>query len=444
VKGIVTFSRGGLDIPEKAKPNDYEAIANAFIPPTAIVPLRETPNGRVQCIAFPGQLVEECQIIGKAENQNSANVHSPVPGKVREIRDIRLPNGESSPAVVIDLGGSFSRLGRRQEFYPWKSLSASEIGHILGEKGVLNLSRQPCSIQPLLAAAKKNGRQTVILNAIDPEPYGLSEILLCAQRSADIAMGLEIALKACGGSRIVLAINGNQKERYAALESALDGLKLQVERLELASRYPQGFDSQIRSAARFLPQKSYPIGEIEGGLMLNPSTVIAIYEAVALNKSFIERTITVSGDAVKNPATLKVRIGMRIGDLIEECGGFKGSPERLVVDGSMTGYAISDLDSPVMKTTTSILALTDSEIRRSRASSCIRCARCIEACPEALNPELLYRLLRFSRTADAMARGLSRCTSCGACGYICPSRVPLVDAFSRSLSAREKEGGQNG
>lgn len=444
MKGIVTFSRGGLDIPEKAKANDYEAITNAFIPPTAIVPLKETPSGKVQCIVYPGQSVEECQLIGKAENAVSVNVHSPIPGKVREIRDIVLPSGDLSPAVVIDLGGSFSRLGRRQEFYPWKSLSASEIGHILGEKGVLQLSRHPGALHPRLAAARKNGDQTVILNAIDPEPYGLSEILLCAHRAADVAMGTEIALKACGGSRIVLAVDGKQWERYAALESALAELKIPVERLELAHRYPQGFDSQIRSAARSLPQKAYPAEETERALMLNPSTVVAIYEAVALNKTFVERTITISGDAIKNPATLKARIGMRIGDLIEESGGFKGSPERLVVDGSMTGFAISDLDSPVMKTTTSILALTDAEIRRSRASACIRCARCIEACPEALKPERLYRLLRFSRADEAMAKGLSRCTLCGACGYICPSRVPLVDAFARSLAAGAKEGERNG
>jgi Na+-translocating ferredoxin:NAD+ oxidoreductase subunit C len=444
VKGIVTFSRGGLHIPEKAKLGDFDPISNAFIPPTAIVALKDNPRVKVQCLAYAGQEVEECQIIGRTETVPSANVHSPIPGRVREIRNIVLPDGSSSQAVVIDLGGSFSRLGKRQEFFPWKSLSASEIDHILCEKGVIDLSRDPASLHPILHAAKKKGRQNIILNAIDPEPYGLAEILLCAHRPKDVAMGAEIALKACGASRVILAMNARQKEHYESLLAALEALKVPCEALELDTKYPQGFDSQIRCAARSLPQKAFPQEELAGAPILNPSTLVAVYEAVALNKAFVERTITIAGDAIKNPATLKVRVGMRIGDLIEECGGFKGSPERLVISGSMTGFAIKDLDSPVMKTTTSILALTDTEIKKSRASACIRCARCIEACPESLNPDKLFRLIRFSRTKEAVSAGLARCTLCAACGYICPSRVPLVDTFSRALAAMEGEGSAHG
>lgn len=441
MKGIGAFLRGGLDIPERHKRGDFESIDNAFIPATAIVPLSEGARVQTRCNVYPGQEVDECQIIGRSENPGSANVHSPIPGRVKELKNIRLPDGNASQAVVIELGGSFTRLGKKQELYPWKSLSASEIDHILVEKGVLNFTRRPEALHQTLVTAKKGGCPAIIVNAIDPEPYGLTEALLCDHRPADIAIGAEISMKACGAGRAVIAVPVASTKRGTALESAFEAQKTKYERVELAARYPSRFDREVKAAVKNQLSRKFASEDFDKAVILNPSTLIAIYEAVALNKAFVERTVTVLGEAIRSPSVLKARIGTRIGDLIEECGGFKSIPERIVVNGSMTGFAIGDLDLPVMKSTTSILALTSAEIRKSGRSACIRCARCVEVCPERLNPERLFRLIRSGRHAGEYRASLARCTLCGACGYACPSRVPLVDTFSSTLEGVDQGGG---
>jgi electron transport complex protein RnfC len=354
------------------------------------------------------------------------------------MREILLPNGISSQAVVIDLYGSFSRLGKKQEVFHWKSLSAAEIDHILGEKGVLRLDRDPESLRPILSAARKNPCPTLIVNAIDVEPYCRTEGCLASERPEQLSTGVEIALKACGAVRVLMVYSASQEERVRPLLAACGNAKIAIEPVQTANAYPQGFASQIRKSSRRLPARLYAAGEIDRAIILNLSTLMAVYDAIVLNKTFVERVITISGEAIKRPAVLKVRVGMRIGDIIEECGGFKGNPERIVVNGPMTGYEIRDLDLPVMKGTTSILALSKPEIIESRKSPCIRCARCREVCPEALDPEYLFRLIDFGRDAEAMAGGLDRCTLCATCGYVCPSRVSLVEAFGATLRKNQK------
>ncbi len=440
VKSKVSFGKGGICFPERDAYEHIHTIQNAFIPPSAIVPLNECPEAEVRCLVYQGQRVEECQIIGRSDNAKGANVHSPIPGEVREIRKIILPGGLESEAVVIDLSGSFSRLGRKQELYPWKSLSAGELDHVLSEKGVIGLERKPIALHPVFASARKSAAQAIIINAVDVEPFDRTELAVICLRPEQICSGIEIALKTTGAQRAIFIYSSIHAQSLSGFFKVVEEAKLKISFIATEPIYPQGFSSQLRTAAMSIPAKICPAAEIRKAPIFNISTLYAMYEAIALNKPFMERTVHVGGDAVKHPSTLKVRVGMRIGDLIEECGGFKGLPARIVINGPLTGHAVEDLDIPVMKGMRSILALTEAEIRASRGSSCIRCARCVETCPEGLNPELVFRLLRAERLEEAEAAGIARCSLCGACGYICPSRVSLVDTFSKFLAKARKDG----
>jgi len=158
-------------------------------------------------------------------------------------------------------------------------------------------------------------------------------------------------------------------------------------------------------------------------------TIFAIYEAVTFGKPLIERVVTVSGGALKNPANLKTRIGTPIGDLIEDCGGFIETPAKIVVGGPMMGFTASDLDTPVTKGTSGILALTKKETRARADTQCLNCGRCIEACPMGLTPTLLYKQIDHGLFAEALESGLMDCKECGCCGFVCPAHLHLVQAM---------------
>jgi Na+-translocating ferredoxin:NAD+ oxidoreductase subunit C len=161
-----------------------------------------------------------------------------------------------------------------------------------------------------------------------------------------------------------------------------------------------------------------------------------------LAKPMVERYVSLGGGALKRPTVLKARIGTPIGDLIEECGGFLGPPARLVLRGALRGHSVHDLDTPITKTSSAVIALDAEEVGSLRRAPCIRCGRCASVCPERLDPDTLFRLVERGMIARAIALGLGSCTACGACGYICPSRVPLVAAFSSELRGIIEERGE--
>jgi electron transport complex protein RnfC len=161
---------------------------------------------------------------------------------------------------------------------------------------------------------------------------------------------------------------------------------------------------------------------------------------VVYGKPLIERLVTVSGGAIKNPANLRVRIGTPIGDLIEECGGFTEAPAKLVVGGPMTGFAVYDLDTPVLKGTSGVLALTAEETNSAARTACISCGRCIDACPMGLNPTILFKQVDHLEYEEALESGLMDCRECGSCGYVCPAHIPLVHGIKLGKRMARKKG----
>ena len=197
-----------------------------------------------------------------------------------------------------------------------------------------------------------------------------------------------------------------------------------VESILLEPRYPQDLPAQLLEA---IESSRGAAGDC---LIVRPSTALAAYEAVVLAKPMIERYITVDGGAIREPAILKARIGTPIRALIEECGGFARPPSRLVLGGPFRGFAVGDLNDPTTKTTSAVLALDKREVGSGRQLPCIRCGSCADACPERLDPQLIFRLVERGRIVEARDQGLERCTACGSCSYACPSRAPYAAAVS--------------
>lgn len=423
------FRHGGVSVDHRI-PLRTGHVENAFLPMHAMVVLRESLNAtEASPVVSVGQEVREGQLLARAVGKRSANVHSPIPGVVRRIERVRAPGGYDTFAVVVSLEGAFSMLGKKPERYLWKSLNKADIAHIIHDKGIVCVSTGLPLSDILTDRASKPGF-VMVVNALEMDPYRRVEETLLSLRPMDVVDGCAIAARVASPGKIIVAVDESvPRESLAAFEAALHTAEPEMTLQFFKRRFPQDMPSQI-AAALEVP--------VAGDLFtIAPATLVALHEAVVSNKPHIEQYVHVGGGAVKNPAILKARIGAPIGDLIEECGGFSGKPEILVIGGPYRGRAAIDLDTPVTRTTRAILALRGDETKTAPERPCVRCGECLTACPEGLDPYTIYKNLKVGRMEIAIATGLQSCTSCGACAYVCRSRIPLVRVFDE---ARAKEG----
>jgi electron transport complex protein RnfC len=424
MRSIRTFKQGGILVGAAVDWESSGPVKNAFLPNSAVILLKQHAGKQARCVVKRGEYVREGMVVGRANGALSANVHSSVPGIVRDIRLVPLPEGGQAEAVVVALEGSFERIGRKDERYLWKSMGRAELLATLRDRGVVDTVAPGMPLFDILGERRDIG--LLIVNAVECEPYLRAESSLLRDKGPEVMEGIAIAQTILSPKRTVLASSG--ADTSSLVQSPDTGPAIQFADLE--PRSPQDLPGQLLEAVEGSR------GQVEGGVViLKPTALFAAYEAIVLAKPMMERFVSISGGALKRPAVLKARIGTPIGDLIEECGGFLGPPSRLVMSGALRCYSVYDLDTPVTKTTSAVIALCAKEVGPRLRSPCIRCGRCSEVCPERLDPELLYRLVERGLSSKALDLGLASCTGCGSCGYICPSRVPLVAAFSAKLSS---------
>ena len=419
MKSSRTFRHGGFQFEAGLDWEQRGPARNAFLTNGAVILLKQHAGKQARCVVRRGEYVREGMMIGRADGALSAHIHSSIPGIVRDIRVVALPEGGRAEAVLVALEGSFDRLGRRGERYLWKSMGRNEIVATLRDRGVVDTEAPGIPLHDLLIERHEVG--LLIVNAMEGEPFLRAEACLLKDKGAEVMEGIAILKKILSPKKTVIATCQSDVFVLPPLsEECAD-----VEYVSFQAKYPQDMPRQLIEAID--GSRKRPLADT---LLVRPSTAFAVYEAIVLAKPMVERYISVSGGALKRPAVLKARIGTTIGDLIEECGGFLGPPSRLVLCGALRGHSVHDLDAPITKTTAAVVALDSSEVGSLLRSPCIRCGRCAEVCPERLDPDLLFRLIERGLRSRAAELGLGACTSCGSCGYICPSRVPLVAAFS--------------
>ncbi len=420
-----TFPRGGIQVPARKAATRDAPITNASVPPVATVPLRQHVGAPAECLVKPGDVVAEGQLIGRAVEKLSAAVHAPIPGRVAEVREVVLADGSRCSAVVIELGGEFQQSGRPPKPWDWHGASPAELLALVREAGVVGLGGEPVPVAPKWQAARERGPETLVANAIEGEPFLAAEHRLLLERPAEVAEAIRIAQRALGCRRIVLAVI---EETAEAGRETIEILRREGIAAELAAfqdRWPQGEESQL--AAALCGDEAPPTADAfeRGMVMASIATLVAVREAVALGRPLIERVITVAGPGVREPRNLKVRSGTPIGELIEEAGGLARRGDPIVIGGPMRGAIVEDLSFPVTRTVSGVLVLPHA--RDQQSWPCIRCGRCVDACPWGLSPVRLSKAAASGLLARARALGLEDCRACGCCSYVCPSRIPIVD-----------------
>lgn len=422
-----TFPIGGIH-PSDCKEYSKGAQIERFpVPATVTIPLSQHIGApAVACVA-KGDRVKVGQVIATAGGFVSSTIHSSVSGVVTAVEPRADAQGNLKPAVVIAVEGDewVEGVDLTPEVVKNINLSPSEIIGKVSEMGIVGMGGAtfPTHVKLSIPAGKK--AECLIINAVECEPYLTADYRVMLEQGERLLVGARILARAIGVDKIYIGVENNKPDAIAHLEK-LAGAYLEIEIVPLKMRYPQGGEKQLIAAVtgREVPSGALPIDV--GAVVQNVGTALAVYEAVAKNKPLVERVVTVTGSTLASPKNLLVRIGTPMSALIEYCGGMEGIG-KVVAGGPMMGRAVSNVDAPVTKGTSGVLLIPTEEALREKEGDCIRCAKCVEACPMGLEPYLLNTLTQRGDYEELERHWIADCIECGCCTFSCPSYLPLLD-----------------
>ncbi len=414
----------------------YTEVLNAFLPSRALVSFKQQTGNEAFPGVFQGQHVQEGQLIG-ISSDSDAYIHSPIPGIVRDFRMTLMPNGKKELTAVIDLEGRFSILGKPQEALPWEYLSDAELTARISEGGIINTFDTPLPLSVQIQHTRKKRRSVkenasaLMVRLFDSDPTYNTDEFLARTRLDEILLGAAITAKALGAARVILVYRakkwfGPSEEELQKRFSAVENSEIRLINAE-NSRCSCGNGRELINLVNRTEKRAGKPLFTYTDLMIDAVTALAVRDAVVYNIPVMERYIHVSGSALVKPSMFKVRIGTRIGDIIEECGGFSAPPSKIVINGLLRGQAIYDLDTPITKYSKALCVLARDRNTDSVSVSCIRCGSCISVCPVGIEPMKLYYDF-INRISGQKTRTFSTarlCTGCASCSCVCPARIPL-------------------
>ncbi len=391
--------------------------------------------------------------IGDSDAFVSAPVHSPVNGKVKQIAlESHVVVGRS-PAVIIEAAAENNPakqpLLKFDGEFDENRYSPEQVCDAVREAGIAGMGGAGFPARVKLEPNPQMPKETLIINGCECEPYITCDYRIMLEWTKQIIAGTKLARKASGCSEVIIAIEDNKRRAIRAMSEALvacggDGIKV----VSVKTKYPQGGERQL---IRAVLKKNVPTGGIPpmiGVVVVNVATAAAIAEAVVYGRPLTHRVVTVTGEGVANTGNYYVPVGMRVAELIEHCGGLTKDAVRVILGGPMMGIAIADLTTPITKTTGAITVLTKEQVGGAkfagRETACIRCGRCLEVCPEHLNPTKIAHAVKNDMLELAESYYISACIECGCCGYVCPANIELVGYIKTGkvvLAGRKKKVG---
>lgn len=388
-----------------------------------------------------GDRVLKGQLIAVGQGTISAAIHAPTSGTIFDLMEYPAthPSALPTPTILLEPDGEDQWLDGLEEIDPF-TLSAEEISRRVAEAGVVGLGGAAFPSAVKLNLGRKTQIKTLLINGGECEPYLTCDDRLMRERSKEIIEGVRIMMHALQCEEAIVGIEDNKPEAFAALIKASKSLG-QVEIRQVPTLYPMGWDKQLIG---YLTGKEVPAGGRTadiGVLMHNVATAYAVQQAIRFGRPLISRIVTVSGQAVSTPKNVEALIGTPLRDLLKYCGLNESKANRYILGGPMMGDTLPGIDVPLVKGGCGVLALSEAEVAASDAKACIRCGRCVTACPVGLLPLEMMTRIRAGQLDGAVGYGLKDCISCGSCSYSCPSEIPLVQYFkyaSSELVARQQ------
>lgn len=422
-----TFTHGGVHPPEN-KLSANCRIRDLEIPRSVVLPLSQHLGTPAKPVVNKGDVVKTGQLIAKGDGFVSSDVHASVSGKVSKIDDVVDMSGYKRPAVFIDAEGDewADGIDRNPALATTIALGGLEIIRRIGEMGIVGLGGATFPTQVKLTVPRGKKAEYLVINGVECEPYLTSDHALMLEKGEEIMVGIQILKKALNVDKAIIGIENNKTDairNFKILVQKYPGIKVSA----LKVKYPQGGEKQLIKALlnREVPSGGLPVDV--GVVAFNVGTAFAVYEAVQKNKPLIERIVTVTGKSLKQPANLRVRIGTPVASLIEAAGGLPDDTGKIIAGGPMMGKAIASLDVPVVKGSSGILLLPEKESLRGKIQPCVRCSKCISACPMGLEPYLLMPLSQKNLFDRLEEEKVMDCMECGCCSFTCPADRPLLD-----------------
>lgn len=423
-----TFKIGGVHPHDNKQYSAHQSITECPLTQKAIIPLVQHIGAPAQPVVEKGQKVRVGELLAKAGGFVSANVHAPYSGTITKIDATVDAWGLRMPAIFMDVEGDewLETIDRTPDIINECSLEPKQIIDAIAEAGIVGLGGAcfPTQVKLLPPPGKK--AEVLVVNGVECEPYLTCDHELMLEHGEEIIIGIQLLMRALQINRAVIGIEKNKPDAIEHMQR-LASKTLGIEIIPLKLKYPQGGEKQLIDACihRQVPSGALPI-EV-GAVVDNVATIYAVYEAVMKHKPLISRVMTVTGKSLQKPGNYMVRFGTPLTEVVAFAGGIPEDTGKIIGGGPMMGRAMNNIDMPANKRTSGLLFLPEAESRRQEPENCIRCGKCVSACPMGLEPYLLSKQAELSMWDEMEKHDVMDCIDCGCCLFTCPSHRPLLD-----------------
>ncbi|HKJ93249.1 MAG TPA: electron transport complex subunit RsxC, partial [Longimicrobiales bacterium] len=407
------------------------------------LPLRQHAGKPARCLVQKGDRVQRGDKIAEADGYVSVPIHASAAGTVADIGWWPHPDGSMTETVIIDVEEYSPQIPRPRLVPDWHGLTPDQVRAAVQEGGVVGLGGAAFPTHVKLAPPKDLPIEWLLVNGAECEPYLTTDHRTMVEYPERVWFGVRIMMQTLGVKEAVIGVEMNKPDAVERLrESQPPDLPVRVQPLRV--KYPQGAEKMLIEAVtgRQVPSGKLPMHV--GAVVQNVGSIATIAEIFETGMPLVERIVTVTGPGITKPSNLIVPVGSKLRDVLAFCGGLKDDVAEIVFGGPMMGSAQPDLDTPLLKGTTGVVALTQAEIRPKPVYPCISCGRCLDACPVFLNPSRLGKLGQAGRYEEMEAYHLMDCMLCGSCSYVCPSNIPLSQMFAlgKTMLRRHKKAEQ--
>jgi len=428
---VKTFRIGGVH-PEENKLSADQPIKVAALPEVAVFPLGQHIGAPAKAVVAKGDKVKVGTMIAEAGGFVSAGIYSSVSGTVQKIDTVIDASGYRKPAIYIKVEGDEweEAIDRSEDLVKTADrpdLTPELIVEKIKNAGLVGMGGACFPVHVKLCPPPGAKAECVIINAVECEPYLTADHRLMLEKADQVLVGVDLIMKAVKVNKGYIGIEENKPDAIKLMTEKAQAYP-NIEIVPLKTKYPQGGEKQLIDAVirRQVPAPpAIPISV--GAVVQNVGTAYAVYEAVMKNKPLFERIVTVTGKSLAQPSNFLARMGTPMSQLIEACGGLPSDTGKVIGGGPMMGKALMNIEVPICKGSSGVLIMNDKEAKRGKASNCIRCAKCVSACPMGLEPFLLATVSAKANWEKAEAEDITSCIECGSCQFTCPSHRPLLD-----------------
>lgn len=418
---------GGIH-PYDGKELSKDKPMKAVLPKGDLVyPLSQHIGAPAKPVVEKGDHVLTGQKIAEAGGFVSAPIYATVSGTVKAIEPRRVVTGDNVMCIVVQNDGLYEEV-EYPEKKPYEEASKEEIIKDIQEAGIVGMGGAGFPTHVKLSPKEPDKIEYVIANCAECEPYLTSDYRRMIEEPEKLIEGLKIILRLFDNAKGILAVEDNKPDCVKLLKQlTLNEPGITVKALK--TKYPQGSERQLIYAVTGRAINSSMLPADAGCVVNNVDTIVAVWQAVTQGKPLMHRIVTVTGDAVADPRNFIVRIGTNYHELVEEAGGFKEKPVKIVSGGPMMGFGIFDLNVPATKTSSALLCMTQDEVAKWEPSACINCGKCVEACPGRVLPNKLADFAEHFDEEKFLAYNGMECCECGCCSFVCPAKRRLTQSI---------------